>query len=446
MPPCAFVTLDRLSYATPEGRSLLTDLTLAFGPERTGVVGRNGVGKTTLLKLILGELQPASGAVSLRGRIGLLRQTLEPEPETTVADLLGVAGALARLARIEAGEGDEQDLAEADWTLESRLDAALARMGLHGIEPGRPAVTLSGGQRTRAALAALLVHDHDLILLDEPTNNLDLEARGQVADFLRDWDKGALVVSHDRALLGEMDRIVELSSLGVMVYGGAYDHYAARKAEEEVAVRRELSDAEREASRVARETQPARERKARRDSAGRRFAARGSEPRVLLGAMAERAENSGARAHLLAQRQAEDAAEQLEVARSKVERVRRLDFELPPSGLAAGKTVLRLDDVGVSYGSRTVLSGLSLQIAGPARVAVRGPNGAGKPTLLRIAAGDLDPSSGAGGGAGGAAGRERRAAGRGQPGTLVEAFRRLNPTASEHAARAALARFLFRNV
>jgi len=444
--PPAFVTLDRLSYATPEGRPLFTGLTLAFGPERTGLVGRNGVGKTTLLKLILDELQPASGAVSLRGRIGVLRQTLEPESGTTLADLLGVAEALGRLDRIEAGEGDEQDLAEADWTLGSRLDAALARMGLHGIEPDRPAATLSGGQRTRAALAALLVHDHDLILLDEPTNNLDLEARGQVADFLRDWDKGALVVSHDRALLGEMDRIVELSGLGAKVYGGAYDHYAARKAEEEAALRRELSDAEREASRVARETQTARERKARRDSAGRRFAARGSEPRILLGAMAERAENSGARANLLAQRQAEDAAEQLEVARSKVERVRRLDFELPPSGLAAGKTVLRLDDVGVSYGSRTVLSGLSLQIVGPERVAVRGPNGAGKTTLLRIAAGDLDPSSGAVRCSGGSAFLDQQTSVLGHGETLVEAFRRLNPTASENAARAALARFLFRNV
>src|SRR3569623_1907708 len=157
--PSAFVTLDRLSYATPEGRALFADLTLALGPERTGLVGRNGVGKTTLLKLILGELQPASGAVSLRGRIGVLRQTLEPESGTTLADLLGVAEPLARLGRSEAGEGDEQDLAEADWMLESRLDAALARMGLHDIAPDRPAGTLRGGPRARPPQGAQQVND-----------------------------------------------------------------------------------------------------------------------------------------------------------------------------------------------------------------------------------------------------------------------------------------------
>src|SRR3954451_7731712 len=120
----AFVTLDSLSAKPPDGRSLFETLTLAFGPERTGLVGRNGVGKTTLLRLILGELAPAAGTVSVRGRLGVLRQAVQPPPGATVADLRGLAEPLARLRRITDGEGTEDDLADADWDLEPRLETA----------------------------------------------------------------------------------------------------------------------------------------------------------------------------------------------------------------------------------------------------------------------------------------------------------------------------------
>src|SRR5690606_39134190 len=141
-----------------------------------------------------------------------------------------------------------------------------------------------------------------LILLDEPTNNLDAEARAIVTEVVGAWPGGAVVVSHDRDLLRRMDRIVELSSLGAAVYGGGYDLYAERKAAERAAAARALETAERDAGRVAREAQLALERKARRDRAGRAFAARKSEPKILLGTMAERAENTGARNDRLAAR------------------------------------------------------------------------------------------------------------------------------------------------
>src|SRR3954447_1462419 len=102
-----FATLDSLNYSTPDGRSLFDNLTLTFGAERSGLVGRNGVGKSTLARLILGELAPSAGAVVVRGRLGVLRQALAPAPSATVADLMGVAEPLAQLARIEAGEGSD---------------------------------------------------------------------------------------------------------------------------------------------------------------------------------------------------------------------------------------------------------------------------------------------------------------------------------------------------
>jgi ATPase subunit of ABC transporter with duplicated ATPase domains len=441
----AFITLDSLSYRTPAGRTLFDNLTLALGAERTGLVGRNGVGKTTLLRLILNELAPSAGAVSVCGRIGVLRQALAPAEGAALADVLGVAEPLARLARIEAGEGSDRDLAEADWTLPARLDAALAEVGLGGLDPLRPAASLSGGEATRAALAGLLAAEPDLILLDEPTNNLDTEARAMVAKVLAWWKGGALVVSHDRALLRQMDRILDLTSLGARLYGGGYDLYSKRKAEEEAAAARDLAEAERALARVGREAQIAREKKARRDSAGRRDAAKGMEPKIYLGAQAERAELSGTRENHLAEHRQGEATAALAGAQARVERLRLLAFDLPPSGLAAGKTVLAFEHVGFAYGGRSVLSGLSFRITGPERLALLGPNGSGKTTLIGLATGDLAPSDGKVVRGVRAALLDQRTAMLDEGETLLDAFKRLNPEAGDNAAHAALARFLFRN-
>jgi len=441
-----FVTLDGLSYSTPDGRRLLDDLTLAFGPERTGLVGRNGVGKTTLIRLILGELTPAAGAVAIQGRIGVLRQMVEPPPGARAADLMGLGEPLSRLARLEAGVGDEADLVEADWTLSSRLDAALVRVGLAGLDPLRPAASLSGGEATRAALAGLLVQAPDLLILDEPTNNLDAEARALVADVLAQWRGGAIVVSHDRELLRQTDRIVELSSLGARLYGGNYDLYAERKAQEEVAAEQALDSAARDLARAGRDAQAERERKARRDAGGRRFAARGSEPKILLGARAEQAENSGGRQNLLAERRREALSARLAEAQGAVEQVRRLGFDLPSCGLAAGRRVLTLEGIDYSLpDGRRLFDGLSLEITGPERVAIAGPNGSGKTTLLKLAAGEIAPQAGVARLWVPAAVFDQQTAMLRPDETLLDAFLRLNPAADANAAHAALARFLFRN-
>lgn len=442
----ALVTLTRVAARTPDGHSLFSDLSLAFGRERTGVVGRNGAGKTTLLRLIAGQTDPVEGTVALAGLIGFLAQHTEPAAGGTAAEALGVAVGLAVIDRVLAGEGSADDLAEADWTLEERSGASLGAVGLSGLDLTRPVGTLSGGERTRLRLAALLLEQPDLLVLDEPTNHLDGEGRAFIAGVLQRWNGGAVVVSHDRALLRRMDRIIELSSLGVAVHGGGYDLYAERKAAERAAAEHGLEVAERDASRAARENQKAVEKKARRDKAGRAFAARKSEPKILLGAMAERAENSGAREERLAERRTVEAGAALGEARERVERIRALAIPMPTTGLAAGRTVLALEEVAWDApDGRRIVGPVSLKLTGPERVAVTGPNGAGKTTLLRLMAGDQAPTRGR---------AERRVptvlldqetALLRPTETLIEAYRRLNSGATPNEAHAALARFLFRN-
>src|SRR5262245_26049361 len=127
------ITLDGLTYVSPDGRTLFENLTLAFGAERTGLVGRNGAGKTSLLRLILGEIEPNAGSVSVSGRVAVLRQDPLVRPGAAIGEVMGLAPPLARLARIDAGEGDEEDFGLADWGLPARLEASLSQTGLSGL-------------------------------------------------------------------------------------------------------------------------------------------------------------------------------------------------------------------------------------------------------------------------------------------------------------------------
>jgi ATPase subunit of ABC transporter with duplicated ATPase domains len=441
----SFITLAGVGFRTADGRELFSDLNLAFGRERTGLVGRNGVGKSTLLRLMLGDVAPAEGAISRTGRVGVLRQNPAPPPGASVADLLGVADGLARLDRIERGEGDGDDLALADWTLAERMEAALADVGLAGLDPGRPARSLSGGEATRTMLAALLIDRPDLLLLDEPTNNLDADGRRLVADVLAGWRGGAVVVSHDRGLLRQMDRIVELSGLGARVYGGGYDLYAERRAEERAAAAQALGNAERGLGRAKREAQAARERQERRAAAGRKTAAGGGVPRIVLGAMKRRAEATSGRLDRLADRQRLEAETALDEARADVERVKLLAFDLPSSGLSAGRRVLGLDRISFGWPGRPpLLREVSFEMIGPRRLAITGPNGAGKTTLLQLIAGELEPTAGEIRGGVPIALLDQRTAILEDQATILANFQRLNPADDDNACRAALARFLFR--
>ncbi len=445
----ARIVAERLSYALPDGRALFHELNLSFGRERTGLVGPNGSGKSTLVRLLAGELAPSSGVVHRTAAVAVLPQDFRPAPDAPLAVVLGIDEQLHGLRRMEAGESTLADLELVgdDWELPERAAAVLARFGLSHLSLDRPVGTVSGGEATRVALAGLALGRPDFLLLDEPTNHLDAASREALYTFVEEWTGGVLSVSHDRALLRRMNRIVELSSLGVRVYGGDYDAYRERRAQDDAAAKREMESA-RAALRLAeREARELHERQARREARGRRERATANMPKILLNARKAKAQTTGARVRAVIEREVEERRGRLGAARSRVEERERPRFELAPTGLPAGRTVLQLLDMSVRLAGaeRPVLDGVSLRIVGPERVAVTGPNGSGKSTLLRVATGRLVPDAGSvrRPSDGEVAFLDQDGVALDPARSVLENFRSFHPRMDATSARYALARFLF---
>jgi ATPase subunit of ABC transporter with duplicated ATPase domains len=291
----------------------------------------------------------------------------------------------------------------------------------------------------------LLIEAPDLLLLDEPTNNLDADGRAAVADLLQRWRGGAIVASHDRALLERVDRIVELSPIGVTVFGGGWSEFKAARDAARDRAEVELDRAGSTLRRTEREAQQAKERQDKRDKAGRAKRAKGDAPKMLLDAQQERAENTASRTGRITERLIGDSAEALEEARAKVEVLTPLRFTLPETNLPAGRDVLSFQNVVMEQGARRLFGPLTFDIRGPERLALRGPNGSGKTTLLRLITGELTPTSGVVKRGADPAFLDQHVSLLQPQASILDNIRRLNPQLSNNEAYAALARFAFRN-
>ena len=439
------ITLDRVAAKTPGDRTLFEDLTLTIGPERVGLVGRNGSGKSTLLRLIAGQGEPAAGAIIINGRVGELAQRW-PDDTLTLAQALGVADGLARLDRITRGQGSDEDLSEADWTLEHRVAETLAKVDLPERDLTRTIAGFSGGERTRIAVARLWLEAPDILLLDEPTNNLDAPGRAAILALIDAWRGAAFVASHDRDLLEHVDRIIELTPIGVTVFGGGWSAFAEAREARRAAAEGALEKAETDLRRVKEQVQAQREMKARKDAARKagRFAA--GQSKMMLDFKQDRAEASQGAANRLADRQLSAANEALDEAKAKFEVLIPLNVVAPSVNLPSQKLVLQFEDVTAEAGGRVLFGPLSLKVTGPERIHIAGGNGAGRSTLLRLITGDRAPASGS----------IRRLDGRiamldqhadtlDDTKTLLENMRAANPELDDNSAYAALARFAFRN-
>ena len=337
------LTLDRVSLSYGH-LPLFTDADLRIEPgERIALIGRNGSGKSSLLKVVAGEQAPDAGAVWRSP--GLCVARLEQD----------VPAAAARTVRAEVEEG-LQGVPHEGWGLDHKVDTVISRLDLPA---DRLVAELSGGWRRRALLGRALVSEPDLLLLDEPTNHLDIDAIRWLEEFVRALPGALLFVTHDRAFLDRVaTRIVELDRGRLVSWPGTYASYLEKKAE---ALEAEAREWNRFDKKLAQE-----EAWLRRGIKARRTRDEG-RVRAL---MAMREERARRRTQAGAARMAIDA------------------------GDSSGRMVFEAERVTKALGGATIVRDLSLRIMRGDRVGLIGPNGSGKTTLLRLLTGELIPDDG----------------------------------------------------
>ncbi|WP_377639881.1 ABC-F family ATP-binding cassette domain-containing protein [Oryzobacter terrae] len=432
------------------------DLTVAPG-DVVGVVGANGAGKTTLLRILAGDLAPLEGVVAAAPTdafVGWLPQEHERVPGETIAHYVarrtGVAAATVAMERAaEAlGADDPSRSAEDDYghaldhwqasgapDLDERLPAVLADLGLD-VDPGALMTSLSGGQAARAALAALLLSRFDVVLLDEPTNDLDLAGLERLEGFVRGLRSGVVLVSHDREFLSRVvTRIVELdlAQHRVAVYDGGYDAFL----DERAVARRHAREAYEEFA----------DRKA--DLVSRARTQREWSSQGVRNAMRKSPDNDKIRRRA----QAESSEKQAQKVRQMESRIARLEEVEEPrkewalrftigSAPRSSSVVATLDAVTAALGPFT-FGPASLQVSAGDRIGVTGPNGAGKTTLLRLLTGRLAPDTGrAGLGASVAVGEiDQARTGLAEERSLGDAFEAAVPQMAPAEVRTLLAKF-----
>jgi len=356
--------------------------------DKVGLVGRNGAGKTTMLKLLGGAGEPSRGSVRREGGLGYLPQDPRldgvPDTRTGLEHVLsgrGLDEAIVRLEKLRVRmEEDPSDRAVERYTraeerfrmdggyqAESEVRRLAAGLGLPDDRLDLPVTSLSGGQRRRVELARILFAGSDLLLLDEPTNHLDTDAKEWLLEYMRRYRGGLLVISHDLDLLDEaITRVIHLDragheELGTMhEYKGTYSQYQRQRAADEDRLRKEAAARAKEVDRL--------------QNIVDRFGAKATKA-----AMAHSLEKRIARI----QDGATDAPRRQQVARVR--------FPDPPH---AGRTVLEVADLSVAYGDLRVFDGVRFSMGRGERMVVMGFNGAGKTSLLRSLAAVQEPTSG----------------------------------------------------
>ena len=394
-PSTTLIALDGAAYGLPDGRLLFSNLHEQFDGRPTGLVGRNGAGKTVLARILAGQLAPSSGRCVRHGAVYYLAQQVAPAPDATVADLAGMRPVFDALDRIAGGSVavDDFNLVGDRWDLPQRLRQELEQNALGRYDAATSASNLSGGEAMRVALLGAMLSGADFLILDEPSNHLDRPNRQALLAQLQRWTGGLLVVSHDRQLLNAMARIVELSPSGLRSYGGNYDFYAACKAQERQSAQDQLDQRKHERQRAEQAMRTQRERQERRQARGVKQGQEANQAKILLGRQKERSESSAGKL-----RQQQDAAraqlaQQVRVAAQHVDDDAEIVLHALPRGPVTQRRLVQLDALELPF-MPAATRYITLSLNAQQRVGVVGANGCGKSTLLKVLAGRITPLAG----------------------------------------------------
>lgn len=392
------LSLHELTYLHPNKTMLFDRLRLVIdAKEKVALIGQNGIGKSTLLRIICGETKPSSGHIHADSQPYYIPQLFGQFNELSIARALHIEHKLTAFQAIVQGSCEEAHFIALndDWTIEDRCRAALNHWQIGHLAFDQELGTLSGGEQMKVFLAGIDIHQPDLILLDEPSNHLDTAARKQLYQFIQSTSAALLVVSHDRYLLNLLDRVCELDQLGLNNYGGNYDFYQARRKAELDSLNQELRNKEKTLRLAKQKERETIERQHKLDARGRKKQENAGVARIMLNTLKNNAENSTS---ALKQVQAEkigNMASNLKDLRARLPEIEQIKFNFDHADTPKGKILISAQQVNVTFsGRRLWLRNLSFELNGGERLQLSGANGSGKTSLIKLITGELEPQTG----------------------------------------------------
>jgi ATPase subunit of ABC transporter with duplicated ATPase domains len=392
------LSLHNVSYRLPQGELLFENLILSLDRHRTALLGKNGVGKSTLLGIIAGTISPSGGEVIRDGIVHLFPQDHSIPKGKTIAQVLGIEHKIKALHVILTGKGTEKHYItlEDDWDLEERVRLILGEFGLDAFPLDRRVEKMSGGEIARLLFAAVRLHQPDYVLFDEPTNHLDRQARERFYSLVRTYRKGMIIVSHDRGLLRLVDVTVEMDHLGLTVYGGNYDFYKEQKEIRTKALKQQLTMEKKKLKERIETARTVIERQTKRTVSSSRKAHQKGIPRIMLNKLKGSGEKTVARLREKHNRRIEESRADLEKTADRLGKQNRIVLDIGKVKIPQSKRLLVAERINYSYDGIHYLwkEDLSFIIAGSERFAISGPNGSGKTTLMNLLLGSLSPVKG----------------------------------------------------
>jgi ATPase subunit of ABC transporter with duplicated ATPase domains len=391
------IIIRSLTYTHPDRDILFDNINFAIARgDRAALVGNNGTGKSTLLQVIAGKLQPSSGDVMLSEKPWYVPQHLGQYNSLTVAEVLQVDHKIKALHAILEGDAAPSHFTDLDddWGVEEKVWEALTAWQLGHLELLQPLNTLSGGEKTKLFLCGTAIHAPGIILLDEPSNHLDARGRDQLYGLISQSKSTILMVSHDRELLNMADHTLELSKSGIRHYGGNYELYKEQKAVELNSLQLLLDEKEKSLKQTQQKARDVAEQRQKAASRGKAQGRDGSLPRILVGGRKAQAEQSTAKLQETQQQKANAITADLKQIRADLQPYQPLKIDFKNPMLHKGKVLVDAKTLNFGYGEKMLWEPLSFQIRSGDRILISGDNGSGKTTLLKLIMGELLPATG----------------------------------------------------
>ncbi|WP_186645699.1 ABC-F family ATP-binding cassette domain-containing protein [Fluviispira vulneris] len=395
----SLISVHDLAKNLPDGTLLFRNFNFNLGKEKVGIIGKNGIGKSTLLRILAGEMEYSAGSIVIEGKLSYLPQKIQDFSKFSIAQILNVEKKLNALQKADIGKATLDDLHEIDddWDFMTHLQAILKSLELEDIDLQRLGESISGGELMHFLYARLLLENPDIILFDEPTNNLDSAGKNHFYKALSSSRLGYLIVSHDRELLNKMDRIFEISNLGLRTYQGNYDFYLEERNKENEAALHKVTFAEERLKKQVKMEHVLLEKQEKRNVQGKKNIPNLGLPKIVLGRMKENAQNTTSRLKDIHADKTMEYSEAVQREKAELRDEYRIKIDIKKSNIPSTKEMIMCQNLNYRFSNANHSlwkENINFAVIGNKRVHLTGRNGSGKSTLLKLITQQIFPTVG----------------------------------------------------